>query len=106
MKRTIEQKEQELPRLLNFKEVRRLTGLSRATVWRLERDGLFPRRRQVTATKVAWVLQEILNFIRSRAIVGAEVTPTHNLPESKPQDNQAQTTPVRRTTSWLDRDDD
>jgi prophage regulatory protein len=90
----------ELPRLIGFREVRRITGLCRSSVWRLERDGNFPRRRLVTATKVAWILSEVLEWMHSRSVVDSESKPAHNLPEPKSQGNQSEPTPARRR-SWL-----
>ena len=55
-----------LLRLLRFAEVRRRTGLSRTTIWRLERSGEFPRHRRISANAVAWVEQEISIWIRSK----------------------------------------
>ncbi len=46
-------------RFLRESEVRRITGLSRTTRWRLERHGDFPRRRQISANAVAWLESEI-----------------------------------------------
>jgi predicted DNA-binding transcriptional regulator AlpA len=57
-------------RLLAFTEVRELTGLSRATVWRLERAGRFPRRRQITRGRVGWRADEIDAWVDTRAVVG------------------------------------
>ncbi|MEK6705229.1 MAG: AlpA family phage regulatory protein [Bdellovibrionota bacterium] len=96
MSKTVEQKDHELPRLIGFREVRRLCGLSRATVWRMERAGIFPRRRQLSASKVAWMLSEILRWIEDRQPVLSESKPENSPPESKPI----------RKPSWLDRDDD
>ncbi len=53
------------PRLLRFPDVRARTGLSRSTIWRLERQGLFPRHRRVSANVVAWVEAEVNEWIRS-----------------------------------------
>jgi prophage regulatory protein len=94
----------ELPRLIDFREVRRLCGLSRSAVWRLEREGNFPRRRLVTATKVAWVLHEVLEWINGRTPVGADSMPQHNLPEAKAESNPQPQAKQRR--SWLERDDE
>ena len=44
----------------------RIGGLSRSTIWRLERDGLFPRRRVVSTKIIAWDETEIEDWIRSR----------------------------------------
>ncbi len=41
-------------------------GLSRTTIWRLERDGLFPKRRLVTGKMVAWDESEVDEWIKSR----------------------------------------
>ncbi len=39
---------------LRLPEVLKLTGLSRATLWRLERRGLFPLRVQLAENAVGW----------------------------------------------------
>ena len=53
--------------LLRFPSVQVKTGgLSRTTIWRLERDGLFPKRRLLTGKIVAWDEAEIDEWIRSR----------------------------------------
>ena len=57
-----------MPRLLRFPGVQVKTGgLSRTTIWRLERDGLFPRRRLVTGKIVAWDEAEVDEWIKSRS---------------------------------------
>jgi len=53
-------------KLLRFPDVRERTGLSRSTIWRLERRGEFPRHRRVSANTVAWVEEEVTRWIRSR----------------------------------------
>ena len=58
---------------LNAKELHGVTGLSRTTVWRLETAGDFPRRRQVTAQRVAWLAEEVLAWCRSRPLADPEV---------------------------------
>jgi prophage regulatory protein len=54
------------PRLMRFSEVRDLTGLSRSTIWRLERASAFPRRVRVSPNAVAWSEEEILNWIHRK----------------------------------------
>jgi prophage regulatory protein len=44
---------------LRFPAVRARTGLSRSTIWRLEQEGLFPRRRRISRRAVAWAAEEI-----------------------------------------------
>jgi len=56
-------------RLLDVKQVAERTTLVRATIWELERAGHFPRRRQVTANKVAWLESEVEAWIASRPTV-------------------------------------
>jgi prophage regulatory protein len=53
-------------RLLRFPAVRDRTGLSRSTIWRLERRGDFPRHRRISANAVAWVENEVADWIRSK----------------------------------------
>ena len=53
-------------KLLRFPAVRERTGLSRSTIWRLERDGDFPKHRRISANTVAWVEEEVMNWIHSK----------------------------------------
>ena len=59
-------------KLLTQKQVVDLVGLSRTTIWRLERSGQFPRRRQVSTKAVRWNLAEILDWMNSRPLAGKE----------------------------------
>jgi predicted DNA-binding transcriptional regulator AlpA len=43
-------------KIIRSKEVQELTGLSRTTIWRLEREGKFPARVPLTASNVGWRL--------------------------------------------------
>jgi len=54
------------PKLLRFPAVRARTGLSRSTIWRLERQGAFPRHYRISANAVAWIEDDIANWIRSK----------------------------------------
>jgi prophage regulatory protein len=47
-------------------ECRQLTGLSRSTRWRMERIGLFPRRRRISPGCTGWLRSEIAVWIASR----------------------------------------
>lgn len=45
----------------------RITGLSRTTRWRLERDGNFPARRSLTGSRaVGWLADEVDAWIADR----------------------------------------
>jgi prophage regulatory protein len=51
---------------VRWPRVHDLTGLSRPTIWRLEKDGQFPRRRRLSGKTVAWIEEEILEWLNSR----------------------------------------
>jgi prophage regulatory protein len=53
-------------KLLRFPDVRERTGLSRSTIWRLERQGAFPRHHRISANAVAWIEDDIATWIRSK----------------------------------------
>jgi prophage regulatory protein len=53
-------------KLLRFPAVRERTGLSRSTIWRLERQGAFPRHHRISANAVAWVEADIAKWIESK----------------------------------------
>jgi prophage regulatory protein len=57
-------------RFLRFDAVRERTGLSRTTIWRLERKGIFPPHRQISANAVAWREDEVEAWMLSRAKTG------------------------------------
>ncbi len=53
-------------RLLRTKQVMAVTGLSRMTIYRLERAGLFPARRKLGENSVGWIDEDIILWIESR----------------------------------------
>jgi prophage regulatory protein len=55
-----------LPRLLRFPAVRERTGLSRSTIWRLERRGEFPKHHRISPNIVGWVEQDVAEWIEGR----------------------------------------
>ena len=57
----------ELDRIISVKEVQDLTGLSRTSIWRLERscEGKFPARVQLSSTRIGWRLSDIQKWIQS-----------------------------------------
>ena len=54
---------------LRWPTVQEVSALSRVTVWRMERDGVFPRRRQLSANSVGWLKSEVDAWVDSRAQV-------------------------------------
>ena len=65
-------------RILRINEVAKRIGLSRTTIWRLERSQQFPPRRKLAPNAVGWLDNEIEEWICSRAPVQAQ----------SPQDDQ------------------
>ena len=55
-----------LPRLISFREVAQRVGLSRSSIWRMERAGQFPNRRRLSVNRVAWWEPEIDEWLRNR----------------------------------------
>src|SRR5262245_47947247 len=53
-------------KLLRFPIVRERTGLSRSTIWRLERRGEFPKHRRIAPNVVAWSEHEVSRWIEER----------------------------------------
>jgi prophage regulatory protein len=58
-------------RIIRRREVLEVTGLSRATLYRLLAEGLFPRPVRLTANGVGWRELEIRQWLESRQPVGA-----------------------------------
>ncbi len=52
-------------RLLRTKQVTTMTGLSRMTIYRLERAGLFPAPRKLGQNSVGWIDEDITAWIAS-----------------------------------------
>jgi prophage regulatory protein len=53
-------------RILRERDVRTMTGLSRSTRWRLERAGVFPRKRRLSPGAVGWLESEVVAWLASR----------------------------------------
>ena len=53
-------------RILNIKQVRERTSLSAPTIWRKERRGEFPARRQLTVNRIGWIEAEIESWLADR----------------------------------------
>jgi len=53
-------------KFLRVRQVMQLTGLSRMTIYRLERDGKFPKRRRLSQNSVAWLESDIDAWADSR----------------------------------------
>ena len=57
---------------LRWPQVSAITGLSRTTIWRLERAGKFPSRRKISPGAVAWLNSEVITWRETRATAGGQ----------------------------------
>ena len=53
-------------RLIDAKERRLLVPYSDMHIWRLEREGKFPKRRKLSNQRVGWLSTEIDKWLESR----------------------------------------
>jgi prophage regulatory protein len=54
-------------RVLRWREVRDRIGLSRATIWRMVRNGVFPAPVRLGPQSVGWIEREVIEWIADRA---------------------------------------
>lgn len=52
--------------LMREAQVLELVPVSAATLWRMVRDGLFPKPRRISARAVGWLRSEVEAWIESR----------------------------------------
>jgi len=55
-------------KILSAKEVTEMFGISRSTIWRLEKENKFPARIQLSERRVGWEEGEIIRHLSSRRI--------------------------------------
>ena len=53
-------------------EVRRITGLSDSTLWRLEKQRKFPQRRRLSSSACGWLRSEVLAWMQTRPVEGVK----------------------------------
>ncbi len=53
-------------RIIREPECGNKSGLSRSTRWRLEKRGLFPKRREISPNARGWLLSEIEAWLTNR----------------------------------------
>ena len=53
-------------RVIGLKELLDMLPLSRTTIWRLERNGLFPKRIKLTQNRVCWDVEDVARWIASK----------------------------------------
>lgn len=54
--------------IIRKSEVRKITGLSDTTIWRLEKSKNFPQRRRLSASACGWLMSEIINWAKTRPV--------------------------------------
>lgn len=55
-----------MQKILRTPDLLQITGLSRTTIWRLERAGDFPRRLRLGPNAVGWDAAEVEGWLASR----------------------------------------
>lgn len=53
-------------RLLSLSEVMERTGLSKTSIWRMQKEGVFPVSYSISSKRVAWKESEINQWIQER----------------------------------------
>ncbi len=61
-----------IPRILRPREVADRLGVSRVTLWRWERKGLIPKKRQVGPNTTGWLESEIVDWLTSRPVASSQ----------------------------------
>ncbi len=62
-------------RLLGCREVEKITGMSRSSIYRLKREGKFPLPVRVGPSAVRWRASDITAWLKSLPAVGDECDP-------------------------------
>ena len=57
-----------IDRLLRRRQVEKVTGLSRSSIYRLMQDGAFPRPVKVGSAAVRWRASDITAWLESRPV--------------------------------------
>lgn len=55
-----------MDQILRQRELIKLVGLSRVSLWRLERLGLFPQRRRIGRHAIGWLKSDIDAWLATR----------------------------------------
>jgi prophage regulatory protein len=53
-------------KFLRFGSLAEMVGLSRTTIYRLEQQGLFPKRVKLGSNSVAWRMSEVVSWMSAR----------------------------------------
>jgi prophage regulatory protein len=53
-------------RIIRLPELKQITGLSSITLWRKEKEGIFPKRRKISKRAVGWSFAEVSRWLEKR----------------------------------------
>ncbi|WP_105255375.1 AlpA family transcriptional regulator [Pseudoalteromonas sp. T1lg75] len=53
-------------KLIKLAEVKEITGLGRSTIYNFIKDGIFPKQVELGPRAVAWVEEEVLEWIEGK----------------------------------------
>ena len=67
----VKERENDLPRIISKKELKRIIPYTPQHILRLEKQGKFPKRIQVGERRVGWLLSDVESWIESRMTCGA-----------------------------------
>ncbi len=63
---TMNQSTEKPPRVLRKKEMLHIVALSDPTVWRMEKDGKFPKRLRLGGNSCGWLESDVLAWLDAR----------------------------------------
>ena len=67
-----------MDRVMRLNEVKQITGLSRTTIWEMERAGRFPKHVRLTTKSIGWLESHICAWMEGLT------TPDPSEPEPRP----------------------
>lgn len=71
------------PIFLDLPTVAQVVAMSTAAIERLERDGQFPKRRQISGRRVGWLLREVEEWAESRPVSSLPPPPNTGAPKPR-----------------------
>lgn len=54
-------------KFISERDCQELTNLSRTTIWRLRKKGLFPDMHQVSEGRKVYILNDVLNWMKQKS---------------------------------------
>ncbi|MDE2980877.1 MAG: AlpA family phage regulatory protein [Gemmatimonadota bacterium] len=61
--------------ILRCSQVERIVGVSKTTIYRLMRQGRFPRPRRLSKNAVGWPRSEVEEWLENRPLAGGDERP-------------------------------